>query len=98
MRYARMRDGSIIERRARNYALPNPEDIVRESDDLESLFDGILFKDTCANRIHIVDINAAWDMLGAALFKDTVRGYVETEGGLRYAARLSPSGEGWELL
>ena len=68
-----------------------------KADSIEDLCDGFLFKDTEANKLHFLDKNDGISLLGAALFKETVRGYIETEEGLKYVAKMNDKGE-LELL
>lgn len=71
--------------------------VVKSADTIEELCDGFIFKDTCANELHLVNQNGGISMLGATLFKETLRGFIETDTGLIYVAKLNDKGE-FELL
>ena len=67
--------------------LINSTRAVGKADTIEELCDVFIFKDTCANEWHIVNQNDGISVLGASLFSDTLRGYIETEKGLIPVAR-----------
>jgi len=74
-------------------------DEIRQTDNIEELFDGIIFKDTNTNKLHLDKINTKDGIfiLGASLFSETVRGFIETNEGLKYVAKLAEEG-GWQVL
>lgn len=74
-------------------------DVVKEADNIEELCDGFIFKDTKANELHCVFKGKADGMsiLGAALFTETLRFFIETDKGLIYVAKMNDKGE-LELL
>ena len=71
--------------------------IVKQANTIEELCDGFIFKDTKANELHFLNENDGISLLGAALFTETVRGYIETNEGLIYVAKMNEKGE-LELL
>lgn len=73
------------------------KDIIEQADTIEELCDGFIFKDTETNKLHFLNENDGISLLGAALFTETVRGYIETDKGLIYVAKLNKKGE-LELL
>ena len=70
--------------------------IQKQADTIEELCDGFIFKDTNANELHFFDKNSGISILGASLFSDTFRGYIETDKGLIYVAKMTD--KGMELL
>lgn len=77
--------------------LEEKSDVARVAETIEELCDGFIFKDTKANELHFLDKSDSISLLGAALFTETVRGYIETDKGLIYVAKMNESGE-FELL
>ena len=78
------------------------DEIIKEADTIEELFDGFVFIDTSANEIHVSkDMEQAKNdgmfILGCSLFKETLRGFIRTDKGLIYVAQLNDKGE-WGLL
>ena len=70
---------------------------VIQANTIEELCDGFIFKDTTTNKLHFCDKNDGMSLLGAALFEETVRGYIETDKGLIYIAKMNNKGD-LELL
>ena len=73
------------------------DNFVKQADNIEELCDGFIFKDTEANELHFLDKNEGISLFAAALFIETVRGYIETDKGLIYVAKMNEEGE-FELL
>lgn len=73
------------------------KDIIKHADTIEELCDGFIFKDTNANELHFLDLESGISILGASLFKETLRGFIETGKGLIYVAKMNEKGE-LELL
>ena len=71
--------------------------VEKTADTIEELCDGFIFKDTKANKLHFLNKNDGISLLGAALFSETLRGYIETDKGLIYVAKMGDK-EGFELL
>ncbi len=68
-------------------------EVVNQADTVEELCDGFIFKDTCTNKLHLADLNDGISMLGVALFEETLRGFIETDKGLIYVAKMNEKGE-----
>lgn len=100
MKYIRTPDGRILEWEKLNeltkLSIDTCQEEIKEADTIEELCDVFIFKDTCANEWHIVNQDDGISVLGASLFSDTLRGYIETEKGLIPVARYE-KGE-FELL
>lgn len=73
------------------------DDILKQADTIEELCDGFVFKDTYSNELHFLDKNSGISLLGASLFEETLRGFIETDKGLIYVAKMNDKGE-LELL
>ena len=73
------------------------KDVIATADTIEEICDGFIFKDTHANKLHFLDSNSGISLLGASLFEDTLRGFIETDQGLIYVAKMNDNGE-FELL
>jgi hypothetical protein len=71
--------------------------VIAQADNIIELCDVFIFKDTCSNEWHIVNQNDGISMLGASLFSDTLRGYIETEKGLMPVAKMNKKKE-FQLL
>ena len=67
--------------------------VIKQADTIEELCDGFIFKDTYANDLHLLDKKDGISILGASLFKDTLRGFIETDKGLIYVAKMNEKGE-----
>lgn len=107
MKYIRTKNeiiyvGDLIKDEYGNYCDPKnyetdmevpKEYIIKEADTIEELCDGFIFKDTCTNKLHLADLNDGISMLGVALFEETLRGFIETDKGLIYVAKMNEKGE-----
>ena len=111
MKYIRTKDGHVcelmsdIDSKSNNvkvkvydtYGFVSKVSIIKQADTIEELCDGFIFKDTHANELHFLDKNSGISLLGASLFEETLRGFVETDKGLIYVAKMNDKGE-LELL
>lgn len=68
-------------------------DVIAQASHIEDLLDGILFKDPVTNKLQMLDKNNNISILGAALAIESVRGFIETNKGLVYVAKLNEKGE-----
>ena len=70
-------------------------EVINKSDDIEDLCDGYIFKDTRANELHIAQKGKEDGIfiLGASLFTETLRYFIETDNGLIYVAKMNDKGE-----
>lgn len=98
MKYIRTKD-RVVELKKITINDKLTDDYIHEkvADTIEELCDGFIFKDTKANELHFVDKNSGMSILGASLFSETLRGFIETDKGLIYVAKMNESLE-WELL
>ena len=65
----------------------------KQADTIEELCDGFVFKDTHTNELHFLDINSGISLLGASLFAETLKGFIKTDKGLIYVAKMNEKGE-----